>query len=186
MTSQGKGRKGWRAAGALAALCLAPVTAGAMAPPLPCDNVSEANMLVKNVAFIGEWDAQTGVVIEGYANKTHVVDTVYRNMPAPVPALEDFRGTRITFCDSGRILAVRGVEEDSALTALSATEFLRDKLKANQKISYGDVKSAVTAVYGRPIELKETAQTCACSAFFDEMRPRTQTRFGDRTDVGTW
>ncbi|MCB1342035.1 MAG: hypothetical protein KDK24_13415 [Pseudooceanicola sp.] len=186
MTSQGRRRKGWRAAGAVAALCLVPLQGGAMVPPPPCDNVSEANMWIRDPTFFGDWDAQTGVVIEGYSNKTHVVDTVYRNMPAPVPALQGFIGTRITFCDSGRILAVRDVDPDEAFPALSATEFLRDKLKANRKISYGDVMAAVTAVYGRPVELKETAQTCGCAAYFDDMRPKSQTPFPERQDVGTW
>lgn len=186
MTASSPSLRGHRrgAAGAMAVLCLLSAPAGALTPLPPCSSVSEANMWIGIPDILGDWEAQSGVVVESYYNKTAPKDTVYTPLPAPVKALENFSGMRVTHCASGKIMAVRDISGEQAVTALAATEFLRDKLKAHQKISYGDVKKAVVALYGKPIELMETAQTCGCANYFDGMRPASQIPFDKRTDVG--
>lgn len=166
----------------LACLLAAPATA--LTPPFPCTDLTEANMVTTDVDVLGGYDAKSGVIVEAYRNKVVEQKGAYNSLPPPVPALESFSGTRVTHCASGRILAVRDVWSSDVRAALAATEFLRDKLKAGQKVSFGEVKAAVTAVYGKPIELRETAQTCGCNNYFDELRPKSQTPYGQRKDVG--
>ena len=177
------GAKGRTMGAALAALALMPLPVAGMTPPLPCEGAREANMGVHDPIFLGEYESHSGVVVETYFNVIVPKGTGYEALPPPVPALQDFHGTRITHCATGRILALRDVNHRDAATAIAATEFLRDRLKKAQTISYSDLRKAVVALYGKPLEMRETAQTCGCDAYFDTLGPAGQTPFASRKDA---
>jgi hypothetical protein len=157
--------------------------AGALAPPLPCEGVVESNMAIGTTEPLGGWDNPSGFVIEGYYNDQIVVDTVYTDLPGPVPELNDFYGFRVVECATGAFVAVKGPNVRDARISLPATEFLRSDLQTGQPVSMNSVVSAVRAVYGNGLLMRETAQTCGCAAFFPELGPAGQTPFENRTDT---
>jgi hypothetical protein len=56
-------------------------------------------------------------------------------------------------------------------------------VQAGQPVGRSDLQSAVRAVYGKQIRLKETAETCGCSVLFPDLKPGGMTPFENRTDT---
>lgn len=82
-------------------------------------------------------------------------------------ALRCFRGVRVTYCDSGDIMAIPtddtvwdGVEK------LGKAEATRADCPAFAR----RMRQAAHAVYGDVIVLRENAETCACNMYFAELR----------------
>jgi hypothetical protein len=160
--------------------------AQALTPLPPCVGM-EAGMNTYDLYPLDPDTNASGVTIEAYQVETKPDDSpegVYRDQPAPVAALNGFYGIRVTHCASGVFHAIdtrNGPTEVSA--ALGATEFLRSKVKAGKPVSRGDLAAAVRAVYGKQIQLRETEETCGCSVFFPDLKPKGMTPFENRTDT---
>ncbi len=167
-----------------AALILSVAFAGqavALTPLPPCQ-INEGGMTVGNVQPLG--DEGSGVVLEMYFNIVLLEGTIFRPAPGPVPALDYFSGVRVTQCASATFLAINGqTDVGEVAAALGATEFLRSSLQGKRAVSLGDMKQAVRAVYGKTPLLRETGETCACSIYFPELRPKGVTPFAERDDV---
>ena len=166
-----------------AALAVAASQGQALVPLPPCEGVVEAGMAIHDTFAFGDFDAPTDYVVELYFNAQTLENNVYVDLPAPVPALRDFYGTRITSCATGEFLAIDGVKSDQVNASLSATEFLRDDLKAGRKISFRQIRRAAEAVYGKVLVLRETEETCGCAMYRPELRPRAMTAFEKRVNV---
>lgn len=162
--------------------CLIAAPAAALTPLPPCNVEIEADMTVYDVQRLGDSDT-AGVTVEDYANATTLTDTVYEPRPGPVPALNGFSGARVTFCATGDFVAIPGQNASTVNSSLSATEFLRGKLQKAQPVRFADLRRAAKAVYGDVIVLRESDETCACSAFYPDLRPAGMTAYADRTDV---
>jgi hypothetical protein len=155
------------------ALVIAGILAGgpalALVPLPPCE-IEEGGMSVGQLTALGE--GKSGVVLESYNNTVRLVGTVYEQQPGPVRALDDFYGVRATHCASGQFLAIKGsYSPDTVAAALGATEFLRANVKAGKAVGFSDLIQAVTAVYGKPITLRETEETCGCQSYFPGLWP---------------
>ena len=148
---------------------LAGTAAHALTPLPPCE-LEEGGMNVYGVTGLG--DGGSGVVVEAYTNTVRLVGTVYEPQPGPVPALNGFSGVRAVHCASGQFVAFDDVGDPyvSAQT-LAATELLRAKVQAGKAVTFGDLKRAVTAVYGKPITLRETEETCSCGTYYPGLWP---------------
>ena len=145
-------------------------TAAQALTPLPPCEIEEGGMKVYGVTGLG--DGGSGVVVEAYTNIVRLVDTVYTPQPGPVPALNGFSGVRAVHCASGQFVAFDDVGEPYlAAQTLAATEFLRSKVQAGKPVTFGDLKRAVTAVYGKPISLRETEETCSCATYYPGLWP---------------
>jgi hypothetical protein len=160
--------------------------AEALTPLPPCEGM-EAGMVTYGLYPLDPDTNASGVTIESYQVDYQPDDSaegVYRNQPAPIDALTDFQGIRVTHCASGAFFAVdtrNGPSEVAA--ALGATEFLRDEVKAGKAISRNDLRSAIRAVYGKQLQLRETEETCGCSVYFPDLKPKGMTPFENRTDT---
>jgi len=167
-----------------AALILALTSTPAVAlTPLPPCELAEAGMVIGAVGVLGDYDANSGVTVERYANNHKVVNDVYTPVSAPVPQLEDFNGVRVTHCASGDFLAIRGVDVTEVSSALAATEFLRGAVQSGKRPTFAQVERAARAVYGGVIRLRETEQTCGCNTYYPDLKPAGMTAFGARTDI---
>jgi hypothetical protein len=172
--------------GAIILSMLTGTAAQALTPLPPCVGM-EAGMNTYDLYPLDPDTNASGVTIEAYQVDTKPDDTpegVYRDQPAPVAALDGFYGIRVTHCASGTFHAIdtrNGPSEVAA--ALAATEFLRASVKAGKPVSRGDLASAIRAVYGKQLRLKETEETCGCSVYFPDMKPKGMTPFEDRTDT---
>ncbi len=128
-----------------------------------------------------------GITVENYQVDMQPDDSpegVYREVAPPVASLSGFFGVRVTHCATGTFFAIDTRDgPDSVVAALSATEFLRPKVQRGQAIGREDLGTAVQAVYGGAIRLRETAETCGCSTLFPELRPTGMVPYRDRTDV---
>jgi hypothetical protein len=120
---------------------------------------------------------------EAYGNARVLENGVEVSRPPPVPELEGFQGTRIMSCATGEFLALNRQGLNDVVTAMTATEFLRDKVRAGEPVAFSELRQAAEALYGPVLVLRETGQTCACEAYFDELRPAGQTPYEERTDV---
>lgn len=172
------------AAGNLAVLvALVALPAQALAPPPPCEGTEAGMSTYELTALDPDW--KSGVVIERYqVGSAPGDDGVYADLPAPIEALEGFYGVRITHCASGIFHAVKTDQRPGTVAAaLSATEFLRGKVKAGQPVGRGELAQAVRAVYGMQTRLRETEETCGCSVAFPELRPKGMKPYGERTDT---
>ncbi|MEQ8898927.1 MAG: hypothetical protein RID23_17745 [Roseovarius sp.] len=139
----------------------------ALTPMPPCDG-EENGMMTHDVEYLG--DETSGFTIETYLNKTSA-DGIVAGAPGPIPQLDNFNGVRVTDCRSGHFVAIHGVGQREAYAALTATEFLRPRLKAGQAVRTQDVRRAADALYGgesyvRVLTLRETEETCACREFY--------------------
>lgn len=168
-------------------LCVMTATASqALTPPPPCEGM-EGGMVTYGLYPLDPDTNASGVTIESYQvdfQPDASPEGVYRNQPAPVDALTDFQGIRVTHCASGTFHAIdtrNGASEVAA--ALGATEFLRDEVQAGKAVSRNDVASAIRAVYGKQLRLKETEETCGCSFYFPDFKPKGMTPFENRTDT---
>jgi hypothetical protein len=160
--------------------------AQALTPLPPCVGM-EAGMNTYDLFPLDPDTNTSGVTIEAYQVDSGPDDTpegVYRDQPAPVPALNGFYGIRVTHCTSGSFHAIDTRNSPSEVAAaLAATEFLRAEVKAGKPVSRTDLASAVRAVYGKQLRLKETEETCGCSVFFPGLKPKGMTPFENRTDT---
>ncbi|MGL4236975.1 hypothetical protein [Tabrizicola sp.] len=160
--------------------------AQALTPLPPCDGM-EAGMNTYNLHALDPDTNASGVTVESYQVDTQPDDSpqgVYRDQPAPVPALDGFYGVRVTHCASGTFHAIEGGEDPfTVAAALAATEFLRPKVKAGQSVGRNELASAIRAVYGKQLRLKETEETCGCSVLFPDLKPKGMTPFENRTDT---
>jgi hypothetical protein len=165
---------------------LAATPAQALTPLQPCEGM-EAGMVTYGLYPLDPDTNASGVTLESYQVDFQPDDSaegVYRNQPAPVGALSDFFGVRVTHCASGTFFAIdtrNGPSEVAA--ALAATEFLRADVQAGRAISRGDLSSSVRAVYGKQLRLTETEETCGCSVYFPDLKPKGMTPFENRTDT---
>jgi len=155
----------------------------ALAPLPPCDGVAEAGMQIGDIQVLGGDAAESGVTVERYGNSIDLQDNVYVSRPGPVPALNEFHGVRVTSCSTGDFLAIPQVEVDTVNGSLAATEFLRASVQSSRRVTFGAVRQAAKAVYGKVIVLRETEETCSCSVYFPDLKPARMTAFEDRTDV---
>ena len=153
----------------LGAACAVLFAGGAVAltPPPPCDR-EENGMMTHDVEYLG--DETSGQTIETYLNKT-TADGIVAGAPGPIPQLDNFNGVRVTDCRSGHFVAIHGVGQREAYAALTATEFLRPRLKAGKAVRVQDVRRAADALYGgehylRVLTLRETEETCGCNALY--------------------
>jgi hypothetical protein len=161
---------------------LGPAPALAITPVMACDGALESNMRITEAQPLG--GPTSGAVVEGYGMAAMSgEDGAFEMLPAPAPELRAFRGTRVTACDTGEFLAVGAQGPKEVGAALAATEFLRDAIQGGQRVGFDDIRRAAEAVYGPVLVMRETAQTCACHAYFDELRPDEQTPFPERTDA---
>jgi hypothetical protein len=160
-------------------------TLSALTPPPPCE-LREAHMQVGDVQELGDYDSNTGVVVERYNDPSVPnAEGVYVNLSAsPVKALHGFTGTRVTHCASGRFLALKDrFDPYEVNTAISATEFARSSVQAKKPVSFDALRRAAQALYGDYLVLRETEETCACNIFFPDLRPAEMGRYLDRTDI---
>ena len=167
----------------LAAALVGPAPALAITPIMVCDGAIEANLRILDARPLG--NDLSGAIVEEYVNAAVPGEDggVAQVLPAPMPELRGFMGARVTSCDTGEFLVVGGQTPQEVGAALAATEFLRGAIQGGQRVSFGDIRLAAEAVYGPVFVLRETAQTCACNAYFDELRPADQTPFPERTDA---
>lgn len=165
----------------LSALMLTIATgAQALTPLPPCSGV-EAGMRTEWPAVI----AGTGIVVEEYRHNIVSHGTLAEADTPPVDALSGFNGLRVTHCASGRMVAVPGQRNSyDAAEALAATTFLRDAVAKEQTATAARMKQAVRAALGKGIELREDAETCACNAYFPELRAKGMTPYDQRSDLG--
>ncbi len=170
-----------RLAAIIIGLAAAPVAA--LTPPLPCDGIHESDMMVYGVRPLGDREYNTGVVIEGYAVRQVLDGTTYVDGAAPVAELQGFHGARAVHCGTGAFWAMPGAFPEEAALMLAGTEFLRDAVRDGEMVTQRALGDAVRAIYRDAIQLSETAQTCACDAYYPELRPARQMPFADRTDV---
>ena len=160
--------------------------AQALTPLPPCVGM-EAGMHTYELSPLDPDTNASGVTVEFYQVDSQPDDSpegVYRDQPAPVAALNSFYGVRVTHCASGVFHAIatrNGPSEVAA--ALGATEFLRSKVKAGKPVNRGDLAAAVRAVYGKQLQLRETEETCGCSVYFPDLKPKGMTPFENRTDT---
>lgn len=167
-------------------LCLAAAFGPAQAlTPLPPCIGTESGMMTQGVTDLGPAGQTTGVTVESYAVRfSPGADGVYRDGPAPVPALKGFNGIRVLHCASGQFFAVEtNMAPETVAAVLSATEFLRGDVQGGRRVSVGDLAQAIRAVYGKHIRLRETEETCGCNWFYPELRPASMAPFRARTDV---
>jgi hypothetical protein len=169
-----------------AALGLAAPAVFAMAPPLPCEG-TEGGMTTHALTVLDPDTARSGVTVERYQvdmRPDASPQGVYRPVPAPVPALDGFFGVRVVHCASGTFLAIDTDQASVTVAAvLASTEHLRPLVQAGRRVGLSDLEAAVGAVYGRPIRLRDTEETCGCSTIFPDLRPPANRPFGERTDT---
>lgn len=134
----------------------------------------------------------SGVVIEGYRDRRlYSVDRAVDEENGPGPALsqlDHFDGFRVTHCATGRFVVFEreALKRESDLYGgLAMTEFVRDDIQAGRAVSYAEMKRAVSAIVGAEAvyEFRETAETCSCSLYFPDRKPKGMTAFSERTDV---
>jgi len=165
---------------------LTATAAQALTPLPPCEGM-EAGMNTYGLYPLDPDTNASGVTIESYQVDNQPDDSpegLYRDQPAPVAALDGFYGIRVTHCASGSFHAIdtrNGPSEVAA--ALAATEFLRTEVQAGKPVSRSDLASAVRAVFGKQLRLKETEETCGCSTYFRDLKPKGMTPFENRTDT---
>jgi hypothetical protein len=163
-------------------------SAQALTPPLPCEGM-EAGMNTYGLMALDPDTNASGVTVEYYqvdSQPDASPEGVYRDQPAPVADLDGFYGVRVTHCASGAFHAIAGGGEPRTVAAaLAATEFLRGKVQAGKAVGRNDLASAVRAVFGKQLKLRETEETCGCSVFFPDAKPAGMTPFENRTDTVT-
>jgi len=157
----------------------------ALTPLPPCEGTEAGMSTYELTALDPDW--KSGVVIERYqVDLAPDSSGVYQPGPGPVGSLDGFFGVRITHCASGIFHAIKTDQRPGTVAAaLAATEFLRGKVKSGQHVGRGELAQAVRAVYGMQTRLRETEETCGCSAIFPELRPKGMTPYGERTDTTT-
>ncbi|WP_112308908.1 hypothetical protein [Pseudogemmobacter bohemicus] len=161
-------------------LTLTATGAQALTPLPPCGGV-EAGMRTEWPAVI----AGTGIVVEEYRHNIVSHGTLAEADTPPVDALSGFDGLRVTHCASGHMVAVSGRRNSyEAADALAATVFLRDAVTQEQTATAARMKQAVRAAFGKGIELREDAETCACNVYFPELRAKGMTPYDQRDDLG--
>lgn len=153
----------------------------ALTPPLPCES-SESNMTTYGLQTLDPSGA-SGVTVEHYYNSVVQQGEALVNAPAPVAELQGFRGVRVTLCSTGDFLVIPDQDPVSVAAALSATEFLRADVQAGRPATFDALRLAARAVYGPPLVLRETEETCGCSWYFPDLKPANMANFEDRTDV---
>jgi hypothetical protein len=173
-----------RAITAAAAFAASLGPAVALAPPLPCEG-SEAGMSTYEMTVLDRDLGKSGVVIERYQVDMVLDDTgVYQPGKGPVASLDGFFGVRVIHCASGYFHAIDTTQDAVTVAAvLSATEYLRAKVQGGKAVTRTELASAVRAVYGKQIRLRETEETCGCNAAFPELRPKGMRPFPERTDT---
>jgi hypothetical protein len=160
----------------------------ALTPPPPCEG-SESGMQIYGLQVLDPETGASGVTVESYQvsmKPDSSPEGVYRQVPPPVDALDGFFGIRVTHCPSGTFHAINtGQGPETVAASLAATEFLRDRVKDGKPVGRGDLASAVRAVYGKQITLRETEETCGCSVAFPDLKPKGMTPYAQRTDTTT-
>ncbi len=170
-----------RALAVLGALAAGP--AGALAPPPPFAGVIEGNMVVAAIEPLGGWGHASGVTVESYAVAVRGEGERHVPRAAPVAALAGFWGARVTVCATGAFRAIPGRDAREVAVALAATEVLRGRRAAGGAAGMAPLREAARGLYDGAILVRDTDQTCACAALFDDRRPPGMTRFRDRSDV---
>ena len=153
----------------------------ALTPPLPCES-SESNMTTYGLQALYP-TGESGVTVEHYYNSVVQHGDALVNAPAPVAQLQGFRGVRVTMCSTGDFLVIPDQDPVSVAAALSATEFLRADLQAGRPVTFDALRRAARVVYGAPLVLRETEETCGCSWYFPDLKPASMANFENRTDV---
>lgn len=138
---------------------------------LPCAQSEESGMESLGAESLDFPDATSGLTVEYYGNATTMDGFTQQTLPPPVPQLADFFGVRVTACASAEFLVLRDADLVDVSTALTATEFLHPTLQAGGIVAFSDLRRAVEALYGPVLILRETTETCGCSALYPSLRP---------------
>lgn len=149
----------------------------ALTPVPACEGTYESGMQVGEPWWLGD-QGGSGYTVESY------YDSLADGPRPSLDALAGFSGVRVVECASGRFLTIPFETPNDVTVALSATEFLRPTLQAGRSPDFASVQRAAEALYRDVGVLRETAETCGCSAAFPDWRPAGLTPYEERPDLG--